>query len=104
MAVPIASIDVGMTARLGRALSVEFRKRNSSFWGGDYFYSGETIGEEIYVFRNVDVVEDAAEYVEFPKDYWIVRIDKTNRSLAELQAKVEAVLGVSVQSFVPRGS
>ncbi len=104
MVIPVANVDEGMLERLARALSIDFRKRNSSFWGGDYFYSGAPIGEEIYIFRNVDIVTNSAEYVEFPKEYWMVRIDKANRSLVDFQAKVEEAFGVSVQSFIPRPS
>jgi hypothetical protein len=106
LALPLENIDESMIERLSALLLRTFRRRNSSQFGGAYYYAGwpDPSPERYYLFRNTDAFDDTAQYAEYPKEIWVMRIDGTARPLPELQRLIEQALGVQVQPFVPRQS
>ena len=81
-----------LAADLATALGVEWRAQESSFFGGDYYRSGGGIGEELYLFNNLDPLDEEPYYGSFAEYPAILRLDQPARSSGELIRVLTAVL------------
>ncbi len=89
----ILTLDGFMTsdiATLGDALGVIFSERQSDYWGGRYYKSGQPRDEEIYVFQNnADPRDGSVVYTKARPGAWIVRFDRTTRKRDDVIEAIE---------------
>lgn len=89
--------DMDRTAeRVFRALGVDYRERNSSYFGGRYFRAGNPRSEEIYFFVNRDI-DGSRQFPEAAETEWILRIDKTSRTAPEVLAQISGPSGIQAR-------
>jgi hypothetical protein len=87
---------------LSLALGIPLRRRNSMYWGGDYF-CGEGIGKEsVYFFRNNEIPEDEPMFSEVPRDRWLLQVKDTERDVEVLGAAIESALKTNLRIVRPR--
>lgn len=90
-----------LAGTVDQLLGVPLRRRSSLYFGGDYYLGGAPMQEQVYVHPNVDMASEGAPappaYADAAGYPFIVRIDRTTRSAAEVLSALRSALGCDVR-------
>ena len=85
-----------VAAGVARYLGMDLAERDSMYWGGTY-YRARSDDEEITVYRNYDVLDDAPVFGNHADVGVLVMFDHSQRSPEEIADALAAQLGMAAR-------